>query len=66
MPKQHRKDIMEEMRNEAKILHYLNTHGYKHAPKLLYCGYYCGSLFFTIATRLIHGNIDLSILLLLL
>ena len=56
MTREKRKVIKEEMRNEAKILHYLNTHDYKYAPKLFYCGYWCGSLFFAIATLLIPGN----------
>ena len=51
-----REEIIEEMRNEAKILTYLKDRGYKYAPKLYYCGYWCGSLFFTIATQLIPGK----------
>ena len=61
MDKYTREEIIEEMRNETKILTYLKDRGYKYELKLFYCGYWCGSLFFTIATQLIPGKYQKAI-----
>ena len=51
-----KKAIINEMQNEAKILKYLNDSEYPYAPKILYSGYWCGTLFYLNATELIRGK----------
>jgi hypothetical protein len=52
-----RKEIVAEMRNEAKILGYLRRMGYENAPRLLYSGYWGGVCYINV-TELIQGNYE--------
>ncbi len=47
--------IKAEMRNEAKILYYLNANKFKWAPRLFFTGY-LDRVFYVNATQLINGK----------
>lgn len=56
-----RMQIKDEMKNEARILDYLNRSGYKYATRLHYCGYWWNKILFVVATEYIKGKNTLTL-----